>query len=498
MVGNSNLTARAVKGAAWIGGGAIGRLIIRMVAVAILARLVDPEDYGIATASLILVEFAIMLGSMGLPQAIIQRQDLEDRHISAALTTTVAAAILLSTVFWFLAPFFALVLTIPEIKPITKVIVIMVMFRMFGGIFESVLIRQLKTREVALASIISWSVAGYLIAIPMAYEGFGYWSIVAMSIGETICWCLALMYFSRKLFPRLGFELSALRDLLPLSVGYAVTAPFTFLFNNTDRFLLARMLGAQELGLYSRASFLSKSAASLFNGVIRTAALSSMARVQNEPKRLKAAIRHGIALTAALSLPVGAFFAVFSEEIVLVLLGSQWTAAAFPFAVYGMALYPILGCQFQAGVFQATGRPYRVIPYLTLSIVSLTFIILLVGQSLNTVSLGIGLNFSLYYLLLSQAVCRASGLSLRDLVPLHVAPMINAFVVLGLGAALRILWPEAPALLLLISAILIIGTVLSGLVVFLPAVSLGQTGITLVRRVLGDRAAFIRWPLDAD
>ena len=61
-----SLTQRTLKGAAWIGGASVARLALRVVSVAILARLLTPHEYGVVAGALIAMDFAAMIYTMGL------------------------------------------------------------------------------------------------------------------------------------------------------------------------------------------------------------------------------------------------------------------------------------------------------------------------------------------------------------------------------------------------------------------------------------------------
>ena len=481
-------------GAAWNGLGAAGRIIIRMLSVAILARLVSPDAFGIAVASLIIVDFSIMLGNLGLSRAIVQRTDLSDRHVGVALSTAAAAGVVLAALAWVCAPLFAALLRVPEAELITRLMAIMILARMIGGIFEGLLARQMRSREIAIASLVSWSVGGYLVAIPLAYAGFGYWSIVFMSIAEAIVWTAFLGWSLRQSMPRPNLDLAALRELLPLSIGYAVMAPFVFLSQSVDRFLLARQLGVADLGFYSRATFLTTTAGSLFDGIIRNAAFPAMSQVQQSPERLRNAALHGTALTALLALPTGVFCAVFAPEMIAILLGNQWGPAEFPFAVFGLALYPVLGQRLQSAIFEALGEPYTAIwPQLVCIAGIIIAVILLAGVSLNAVVLGIaGAHFA-RYLVVCHLAWRRIDLHWRDVLPLHLSPLAVSLFVLGVGTLVRSALEGLPPALVLAAGVVVTASLLGGLCLYRPRLVLGYHGAELARRLLGSRGRHLRW-----
>ena len=319
-----------MKGAAWLGSVSIVKLALKVLSVAVLARLVSPADYGVATAALVVVEFALMLGNLGLAPALVQREDLQDRHSATAFALALIVVGFLVSGMWFAAPAFATLLKLEELTDVTRVLTLMVAFRVFGALCEALLARHMEMRRIAMISLVSWTLSSFAVAIPLAYLGLGYWALVLMYLFDGLLTAALLGYHARSHIPRPRLDWQSLRELTPLSFGFAVIAPLNFLNSNVDRFLLARLLGPADLGIYSRATFLAKTASTMFNGIARTAAFPAMSRVQSKPGRLRTAAQQGLALTALLAIPTGVFCAIFADELVDVLLGAQWQAATVP------------------------------------------------------------------------------------------------------------------------------------------------------------------------
>ncbi len=493
----TNLTRRAIAGAFWIGGASVVRLFIRMFAVAILARLVTPTDFGILAASLIVVDFAVMMGQLGLNSVIIQRKEILDRHLATAFGVSIPLMCGLVIGMWYAAPLFSKLLAIEEIATITKFLTLMVVFRLFGGLVEAILARDLRTKEIASTSVLSWTFAAFLVAIPLAFFGYGYWALVAMSIVEAGIWCALLSYFAwdRLQLPRIDSQ--SFSEILPLGLGFAIEAPFSFFSVNVDRFLVARLLGVSDLGLYSRSAFLAKTGATVFNGIIRTTAFPVMAKVQNDDVRLKKALSNGIAFTALLTIPVGLFSALFSAEIIAVLLGPNWGAATFPLATFGVSLYPILGQSFIFGFFNSIGRPYSLITTQVLFLLALTVaIVTLYGFGLSIVCVGIAAAAFFRYFLLLRLTSNIAKIDLASIAQLHWSPILTASGTIVCGVLTKLLTENLPSWATL-------GFGMATFVLFLllalrinPTLFFGREGVQLATKVLGYRARYLGLSLD--
>ena len=105
--------------------------------------------------------------------------------------------------------------------------------------------------------LFSFTISTFLVAIPLAWYGFGYWSLVAMQAVDIIVSAATLGFAARKLLVWPSFSRRAFSELWRLSLGFTVNQPFAYLAQNADRFIIGRVLGTATLGLYTRASFFS-------------------------------------------------------------------------------------------------------------------------------------------------------------------------------------------------------------------------------------------------
>ena len=80
----------------------------QLVVTAALARLLSPEDYGLAGLATVYVGLATVLSQFGLSAAIIQRSELTPRYVRAGFTASILLGLLTTTLVWLTAPLAAL------------------------------------------------------------------------------------------------------------------------------------------------------------------------------------------------------------------------------------------------------------------------------------------------------------------------------------------------------------------------------------------------------
>lgn len=91
-------------------------MILRTLVLAVLSRLLVPEDFGVLSAAMVLVSFVETVAQIGIGPAITQRKNLTDAHVRTGFTLSLLIAIVLVAVSWFSAPMIAAFFNMPEIE----------------------------------------------------------------------------------------------------------------------------------------------------------------------------------------------------------------------------------------------------------------------------------------------------------------------------------------------------------------------------------------------
>jgi O-antigen/teichoic acid export membrane protein len=449
-----------MRGAAWIGGASVARLALRVISVAVLARLLTPHEYGVVAAALIAMDFAAMVCGMGLAPTLIQRKDVRADHVATALSSALFMAALVAAGMWYAAPLIAELMQIPELTQILKVIAWLTPFGVFTVLCEALLARNMQVKSLALRPLFSFTIATFFVAIPMALYGFGYWSLVAMQAADTFVGAVTLAFAARRLLVWPSFSRHAFAELWPLSLGFTLNHPFGYVAQNADKFLIGRFLGADSLGLYTRASFITTTTANLFGNITRLSLFPVMAQVQGDSERLRNALLKSLSVVALLTLPTTAFCVLFADELVDLLLGPQWGAAVAPFAILAGALYLRLAWRVCAAVFQALGRPSRITAIHVLRAAALIVCIWLVQPyGLVAISAAVVAVMALVLALMFFVVARDIDLALHRVAAVHLQPLVISGAVLGVGMTLKTSFANVsgPVLLAITLAVLLAG-----------------------------------------
>jgi O-antigen/teichoic acid export membrane protein len=193
--------------------------------------------------------------------------------------------------------------------------------------------------------------------------------------------------------------------------------------------VIGRLLGAQALGHYSRAYQLMMVPATLISAVAGRVLFPLMSSVQGDRARLASAYLRCMAASIALTLPLSVVLSTCADEIILVLLGDQWGAAATPFAVLSLVLVFHSGSHVANAATMARGASFRLAwrhgVYAFLIIVGAALGAL---WGIDGVATAVAVAIVIYYALSAQLANRLLGVSWSQFVCIHGPSLASAAV----------------------------------------------------------------------
>ena len=354
---DAGLTLRTLSGFKWALLTSGGQALLSLAIVMTLSRLLAPQDFGMLAIALVFFALAETAGRSGLGPALVQRHDLTERHIATALTLAVGVAVALAAALWVLAPLLCSLVGEPQAAPVLKTLSFATALSGAGLVSQHLLHRRLRFGALMTAAILSQAVGTGLVAIALALMDWGVGALVWGVVARHAVFS-ATVILLEPVRPRLFAGRREIADLLGTGAGFSAIAVFNFLANRGLNIVIARTLGAAALGLYTRAGALAVVSARL-GPVMTQVLLPAMARRQHRIERLRAVHRGGIEMLSLAALPASLMIAVAAPEIVAVVLGPRWEAAAPVLRILALASVLQAFGALHVPVIRALGAVYR-------------------------------------------------------------------------------------------------------------------------------------------
>ncbi len=326
-----NLTRSAVNGTAWSGVSTAGRQILTIASVSTVARLLGPSAYGVMGMANLLMVFILNFRDLGTGSAIIQRKTVSGRLLSSLFWLNFFLGLALAGSVCALSPLAARFFKTPELVSILCVLSTSFWLMSCGVVHSSIIIREMRFRALATADL-SAGVMGFLVALTLAYSGFGVWSLVWANVANALTSC-AGYWIGSKWRPKLQFDKAEVRSIAHYSLNLSGFGLVNYFSRNADNITVGKLLGKTPLGDYAMAYNLMLTPIQNISSVIAQVTFPAFARIQDDNARFRSAYVRSCMLIGLITFPVMAGLGVIADPLIRTVLGVKWVGAIKVFQI---------------------------------------------------------------------------------------------------------------------------------------------------------------------
>jgi PST family polysaccharide transporter len=353
-----NLTKSTVSAFGWQYTSFVAQALLQLLVLAILARLLTPEDFGVLGLAMIVVGFAALFSQMGVGPALIQRSEITPVHIRVGFTLSVLLSLVFTIVVMAFAPLAAVFLRDVQVTGVLYVVSLTFLFSGFGVVAESLLKRNLRFKSLMWANVWSYLIGYAVVGILLAWQGFGVWALVGATLGQSLLKSGFLLLINpHPIIPSLARRES--RELLFFGGGFTLAHFLNYSANQGDYFVVGRIMGPEPLGIYTRAYQLMMLPAKYFSQVLTVVLFPVMAKLKDKRPQLTKTYLGGIALVTLVSAPIGVLMITMASEIVQVVLGPNWSDTVLPFQILSLGVVARGSYKIDDSLARALGVMYQ-------------------------------------------------------------------------------------------------------------------------------------------
>ncbi|HYE51381.1 MAG TPA: lipopolysaccharide biosynthesis protein [Azospirillaceae bacterium] len=446
---------QAARSLGWVVLESGGVSLLSLVTVLVLARLIGPEEFGVAGLALSIVQILYVVAETLFHDAVVQRRDLRGEHIDSAIWCSILVGAVLAAACWFGAPYAEQLFHAPGLAPLLAWMGLSLVFGGATGVMTALLRRDLNFKRVAARSL-AGRLLGAAAGLVLALQGFGVWALVAQQLAISFA-CAAALWISPPYRPRLRIVPKALGELLRFALP-AFTAAFLWQTNLRLFILLTGwLLGPAAVGYLSVALKVVDTARQLVSSALQQLSLPLFSRCQDDREALRRGFKAATELTALTTLPLFAGLFVLAEEVVPFVLGAKWMPAVPLIQVLCVISMAQLVRQFGNATLTAVGAPNTLAWQNAIGLVASISLLLAFGDiGVFAATLVWGARFVFVLPWNVWMVKRIAGIGLRDQLGPPFVPILSATIMAVALAGLReAVTPELsplPALLLLAPA----------------------------------------------
>ena len=335
-------------------GQAIG-MVVQLANVAIMSRLLGPEDFGLIAMAAAITAFVGIFTDLGLSTATIQKKEIDQDTVSALFLINVLLGFVVMMLAWGIAPLAGWGFDDERVSAVILVSSLALPIAASSAQHSAILTRRMEWLTLKCIPITA-QILGSLIAVLVAWHtSLGYWSIVAGNLTSVLVSC-ALFWSASSWRPSLVKDWTRVYGSLTFGLWLTGFRFLSFFHGRFDSVLIGWVWGPTQLGYYDRAYAIFILPATSLSMPIGSVMIPALSRVQDKPDRWRRILLKGISAVSLLSAPLSVTIILYSENIIIILFGSKWTYSidilyAFGFGVFWQSLY-----QSANWIFPSLGR----------------------------------------------------------------------------------------------------------------------------------------------
>lgn len=386
---------------------------ITVLVTLVLAYFLTPDDFGLVAMMAVFLAVANSLMDSGFKQALIRMKDAAPVDFNTGFFANFALGLLAYLLLFVSAPLIAGFYEQPQLVELIRVAALSVIINAFQVVHLARLSRLMNFKAQFKAALPA-SVMSALIAVVMAYYGYGVWALVGQMLATAF---FMMIFLSQQSHWRPGWEISRASLSGMYNFGYKLflSALLDTVFKNLYVIVIAKLFSASVAGLYFFADRIREIVVFQLVSSIQNVTFPALATLQDDNARLKAGFRNVIAVTTFLLFPVIVFLAALTEPLFYLLLLEKWWPAATYLQLMCLAGLLVPLHAINLNILQVKGRSDL---FLLLEVIKKTMLVVILFISYRFGVLGILLgqilNSVLAYLPNSFYSNRLIGYSVRE------------------------------------------------------------------------------------
>jgi PST family polysaccharide transporter len=322
----------------------------------VLARLLGPTEYGTVAIAAIVISFSQIFSAGTFSKVLVQRQHADIApYANVAFWCNLVVSGFCYLIIFLSADLLAVWFSVPESALVIRVQSLQILIVNFSTVQRTLLQRELDFKPIFKIRLLV-ALIPFLITIPLAWQGFSYWSLVIAVLASSI---IEAIYFWIKISwkPQLQFSMEKMRSMWNFGIWIIAENLLTWAIVWIDSIIVGKWLTTLELGQMRSATALVSAAFGLTLSPILPILFSSFSKVQNDTARLLVIYKKTTEAISFVAIALTMFVVAFQDLIVVIVYGDKWGDIGYVISM----LFMLNGFAWLVGanseLYRATNKP---------------------------------------------------------------------------------------------------------------------------------------------
>lgn len=317
-----DLKQKTISGVSW---SFVEQVLVRgfnFIIGIILARLLDPSDYGLIGMIGIFMAISQLFIDGGFANALIQCKEVTEKDLSTVYIINICVSLFFYAVLFFTAPYIAAFYHQPLLKSLTRWFALILIIGSLAAVHGTILTIRVDFKTKSYISTIGAVISG-IVGVICAYKGMGVWALVVQSLTSSIAGTILTIAFV-KWHPKLIFSTDSFHKLFSYGSKLLAASLISTIYSNIYPLVIGKRFTANDVGFYSRAKQFPSLCSTTVGGVLNRVAFPILSRIQDDDERLLRVYEKYIQFSSFIIFPMIMGLCGVARPLVSLLLTDKW------------------------------------------------------------------------------------------------------------------------------------------------------------------------------
>ncbi len=336
-----SLKQKTTKGLFWSSVERFSNQGMSFLFSVILARMLDPSDFGIIAMITIFFAVAQSFVDSGFSNALVRKTDRREEDLSTCFYFNIGVGIMAYIVLFLIAPLVASFYNQPILSPIIRITGLGVALNSLCVVQQALFTIKIDFKSQAKVTLSATIISG-IVGVILAYQGYGVWALVWQGVVMSLV-RMGLLWLMSKWRPTTGFSKSSFNYLFGYGSKLLASGLLDTIYNNIYPIVIGKFYTPAQLGNYSRALSFAQLPSSNITSILQRVTFPVLSTIQDDIPRLQANYRRLLKLSAFIIFPLMMGLAAVAFPMIRLILTPKWEGCSLYLQIICFALmwYPI-------------------------------------------------------------------------------------------------------------------------------------------------------------
>ncbi len=344
----NTLKSKTITGLLWKFAERTSAQAITFIISIILARLLNPNDFGAISILLVFITIADVFVNVGFGNALIQKKVVDDTDFSSVFYFGIVFSCFLYLIVFLVAPYVAVFYNMYILEPTLQVLALRIPVAAINSVQQAYVSRKMQFKKFFYSTITGTGVSA-IVGIVMAYNDYGIWSLVGQYLSNAIVNTIVL-FTVISWRPKLVFSLQRLKSLFSYGWKLLLSGLLDTGYQSLNSLLIGKFYTPKDLAFFDTGQKFPMVIVNNINVSISNVLFPALASEQDEPEKVKAHTRKAIQISSYIMWPMMIGMAACADSIISITLTDKWLFAVpyLQIACLTYGLWPIHTANLQA------------------------------------------------------------------------------------------------------------------------------------------------------